>query len=116
VAINHEDTPPASSCFPLRQPGTPIANGRLAPGATLMSIECHVLLAMVCSDANGDIRRFVRVSDHEGPSALDPLVDHCALHGWLTRGSAGRVRLTSAGMNIVRGWTQARPGQRRTET
>jgi hypothetical protein len=80
-----------------------------------MSIDCHVLLAMVCSDANGDIRRFVRITDHEGPSALDPLVDHCALQGWLAHGSAGRVRLTSAGKKLVSGWTRTKTAPRRRE-
>ncbi len=73
-----------------------------------MPIDCHVLLAMVCGDANGDLHRDVRVIDHQGPSALDPLIDHCAYNGWLTRRDNGSVRLTRDGKNIVRGWTQRR--------
>lgn len=77
-----------------------------------MYFDCHVLLAMVCGDANGDIARHVKVTDHDGLSALDPLIDHCAFHGWLERRDGGKVQLTAQGKKIVHGWSGHHIGDR----
>ncbi len=66
-----------------------------------MSMESHVLLAVVCSEVQGDVSRIVRLTDHEGQSALDPIIETCASSGWLMRMGGGRVQLTTAGKEVV---------------